>query len=674
MRTDLGKMPFGGDYNPEQWPREIWAEDMRLLKEAGVDMLTLNVFSWATLQPSEDTYDFSQLDDIMNLVRDNGMRVFMATSTGAHPAWMATRYPEVLRVEFDGKKRKFGGRHNSCPNSPVFQHHSAALAEALAKRYQSYTNISAWHISNEYGGSCYCENCEKAFRVWLQRRYGSLEKLNESWNTSFWGHTFYDWDEIVVPNLQSEHFAETRTMFQGISLDYARFNSDSMMENYKLERDAIRRVIPDAQISTNLMGFYKPLDYRKWAKEMDFIGWDNYPSYDDPYYRTAMCHDLMRGIKDGQPFALVEQTPGVSNWHPYSALKRPGVMRLWSWQAVAHGADTVMFFQLRRSIGSCEKYHSAFIDHVGTSETRVFRELKILGGELAHVGDHLLNSRTNAQVALVFDWENWWAIEFSAGPSTELRYMKEVMRYYEALHALNISVDFIGADSDLSTYKLVIAPVLYMTKTGHAERLKEYVRKGGTFLTTFFSGIVKEDDRVVPGGYPGELRELLGIWVEEIDALPPDKHNRIVWSGKTYKAGLLCDLLHARGAEVLSTYLDDFYRGMPALTRNRFGAGEAWYVATALEAPFYISLLKSMCDTLEIGQVMQVPPGVEATRRSKDGRDFIFVLNHNETEVLIETDRGMETGMVDLLSDRILRKGEAFGLEAKGVLVLTSGE
>lgn len=442
----INKVLYGGDYNPEQWPEEIWEEDMRLFKLAGIDEVTLNVFSWAALQPSEDTYNFEKLDKIMDLVEANGLKVFLATSTAAHPAWMAKRHPDILRTEFSGMKRKFGSRHNSCQNSPTYQKYSVLLAKKLAERYGERECVIGWHICNEYGGECYCENCEKQFRVWLKEKYGTIEEVNKAWDTSFWGHTFYDWDEIVLPNMLSEHFEPDRTTFQGISLDYRRFNSEGMLKCYQAEAAAIRSVVPDAKITTNLMGFYKPLDYQMWAKSMDFISWDNYPANEDPYSRIAMNHDLMRGIKGGQPFVLMEQTPSVTNWLAYNALKRPGVMRLWSYQAMAHGADAVLFFQMRRSIGACEKYHGAVIDHVGTENTRVFREISQLGKELQQLGDKTLGARSRAKAAILVDWDNWWAIEYSAGPSCDLKYLDEVFLYYRALEEQNYAVDIIGVE------------------------------------------------------------------------------------------------------------------------------------------------------------------------------------------------------------------------------------
>lgn len=662
----MNKIVYGGDYNPEQWPEEIWAEDMRLLKEANIDIVTLNVFSWAALQPSEETYDFSKLDKIMEMVRDNGLQVCLATSTGAHPAWMAKKYPDILRTEFNGLKRKFGGRHNSCPNSPTYEKYSVRLAQKIAERYRDYNNIVAWHISNEFGGECYCENCEKAFRVWLKKKYQTIENVNRAWNTAFWGHTFYDWDEIVLPNLLSEHFEQDRSQFQGITVDYKRFNSESILECYKREYDALKAITPDIPITTNLMGFYKPLDYKMWAKYMDVVSWDNYPSNEDSPAQIAMSHDLMRGINGGEPFLLMEQTPSVTNWLPYNALKRPGVMRLWSYQAVAHGSDSVMFFQMRRTVGACEKLHGAVIDHVGTNETRVFREVKALGAELKELGEQTLGAVTDAKAAIYFDWDNWWAIECSAGPNCDLKYKDEIYNYYQALYKLNIPVDIVGPEDDLGKYQLLIAPILYMTKTGYDEKIRTFVKNGGTFVTTFFSGIADEHDLIVTGGYPGKLRDIMGIWVEESDALPSGAENHFTYRGKAYPAKLLCDLSHLEGAEALSVYEEDFYAQMPAITKNQFGDGRAYYVATRSNEEFYQTLMADICEECGVESLLAPQENLEVTMRRNENGRFLFLLNH--------ADREQETVMTEagcgLLEKQEYAAGDVVSVPAKGVQII----
>lgn len=662
------KILYGGDYNPEQWPEEIWEEDMRLFKLAHIDIVTLNVFSWAALQPDENTYNFERLDKIMEMVRRNGLKVCMATSTAVHPAWMARKHPDVLRVEHNGMKRKFGSRHNSCPNSPAYRKYSVALAEKLARRYKDYDNIVAWHISNEYGGECYCENCEKAFRIWLKEKYKTIDELNRVWNTAFWGHTMYDFEDVVVPNMLSEEFNwdGIRTNFQSISLDYKRFNSDSILECYRMEYEAVKKYTPDIPVTTNLMGSYKPLDYFKWGKYMDFVSWDNYPACDSYPAQVAMQHDLMRGLKGGKPFALMEQTPSVSNWHIYCKLKRPGIMRLWSYQAVAHGADTVMFFQMRRSIGACEKYHGAVIDHVGTENTRVFREIAALGEELEGIGSEILGSRTSAKTAIVFDWDNWWAAEYSAGPSRLINYCSEITAYYKALSEQNISVDFVSVEEDLSSYKLVIAPLLYMCKDGFDEKVREYVKNGGRFLTTFFSGYVEDHDLVILGGYPGRLKDILGIWVEESDALPEGEANSFTYNGKTYPASVLCDLLHLQGAQGLASYESDFYEGMPVLTCNNFGKGKAYYVAAHSSDEFYKDFIGEICEELNIRPVADVPAGVEATVRENKKVSFLFLLNHGAEAAWVVID---EEG-TDLISGSSYLAGDSLKLEKAGVAII----
>ncbi len=643
---------YGGDYNPDQWPEEIWLEDIRLFKLAGINIVTLPVFSWAKLQTAEDVYHFEWLDKIMDLMAQNGITVCLATSTAAQPAWISRKYPEILPVDAEGRQRTHGSRVNFCPNNSKYREFSVKLARKMAERYKNHPALLVWHIGNEYGSYCYCDTCAREFRNWLQNRYSNIDELNRCWNMSFWGHTVYDWEEIVPPSYLNEMgrdyfcgYPREYTCFQGISLDYNRFMSDSSLACYRGEYDVIKAITPEVPITTNLMGAFKPLDYFKWAKYLDVVSWDNYPSIKDSMGNIAMRHDLMRGLKAGDPFMLMEQTPSQQNWQPYNSLKRPGVMRLWSYQAMAHGADAIMFFQLRRSFGACEKYHGAVIEHAGHENTRVFRECAQLGAELKALHDKILDSRLRSRVAIIFDWDNWWAVEFSSGPSRDLRYVEQVEQYYNALYQLNIATDLVPPDADFSKYEIIIAPVLYMMKPGVAKDLEQFVSNGGVFITTFFSGLVDENDLVGLGGYPGELRRLTGIWAEEIDALYPDMKNTIVVdvpSGKMrgkYQCGLLCDLIHLEGAKALARYGKDFYAGWPALTENRFGKGKAYYLASAPESRFIRDFLKYLCDSKGIRAPLKAPPGVEVTQRFKGNYEFTFLLNHNESDLRIPLNR-----------------------------------
>lgn len=668
MQSKFKRILYGGDYNPNQWAKEVWHEDMKVFKDARINSATINVFSWAKLQPGEDVYDFSELDEIIDMLSREGYDIVLATSTAALPAWMVKRYPEVARTDYEGRRHKFGQRHNACPNSLVYQKYAKALAGKLAERYGENEHIACWHINNEYGGECYCENCEKAFRVWLQKKYKTIDALNRAWNLEFWSHTIYDWDEIVLPNALSEGIGENQTAFAGISIDYRRFNSDSILGNYIMERDEIRRFSSAAPITTNLMGTYKGLDYFKWAKEMDIISWDNYPSYNTPWSQTAMCHDLMRGLKDAS-FMLMEQTPSQQNWQPYNSLKRPGQMRAQSYQTIAHGADTIQFFQLRRSIGGCEKFHGAVIAHVGTTDTRVFREVKQLGKELEGLGNTILGAVNEAQVGIIFDWDNYWALEYTSGPSQDLTYVDQIHQYYKYFYDRNIAVNMIPADADFSRYKVVAAPVLYMVKEGMKEALEEFVRGGGILVTSFMSGIADQSDNVHLGGYPGPLRELAGVWVEEIDALAPEQTNEVVFrDGAKYRCRLLCDILHLEHAESIAEYTEDFYAGMPAAARNGFGEGFVYYVGTSMEAGLAAVLDKAAADA-GVRPVINERTELEITCRKTEKHTLYFVINFKDKEIRLPS---CFAGNTDILTGKTIEGNEMMSrYDVK--LIYTSG-
>ena len=664
MKAKFNKMLYGGDYNPEQWPKDVWQQDMELFDKAGINSATINVFSWARIQPAEEVYDFRELDEIVDTLAKAGKQIVLATSTAALPAWMVKRYPEVARVDYEGRRHKFGQRHNACPNSPVYRHFVKELTARLAERYGSHEHVVCWHINNEYGGECYCENCEKAFRVWLRKKYGTIEALNKAWNLTFWGHNIYDWDEVVLPNALSEGIegeeepGNEKTAFAGISIDYRRFNSDSILDNFRLERDTIRQYDRDTLVTTNLMGTYKGLDYFKWAKEMDIVSWDNYPSYDTPWSTVAMRHDLMRGLKNA-PFMLMEQTPSQQNWQPYNSLKKPGQMRAQSWQTVAHGADTIQFFQLRRSVGGCEKFHGAVIGHAGSDQTRVFREVAQLGEELNRIGDSIIGSKTESKVGIMFDWDNYWALEYTSGPNKDLKYVDQITRYYEYFYSKNMSVDLIPVDADFSRYDLVAAPVLYMVKEGMAKALERYVAEGGTLVTGFMSGIVNESDNVHLGGYPGPLRALAGIWAEEIDALAPEQSNEILFTDGTKACcGLLCDILHLEGAEEIARYGSNFYAGTPAVTKNAFGKGYTYYVGSVLSEDGLAKVLDLACDGAGVASVIGEETELEVTRRISDAGVVYFVMNFKDQELPLPT---VFAGKKDLLSGQTMEEGEMLG-------------
>lgn len=655
LRRRLPHFAYGGDYNPEQWTpafgyedETIWQEDMRLMRLAGVNVATVGVFSWVSLQPDENTFTFGWLDRVMDLLAENQIFACLATGTAAQPAWLSAAYPDVLPVGEDGIRHKHGHRQNYCPTSPDFRRLSRQLAQRLAERYREHPALLLWHVSNEYGPGCYCDRCAARFRDWLRERYGSLEEVNRRWATAFWSHTYTEWDQIEAPSSRGEHSV------QGLILDYRRFMSDMNLECYLNEAEVLWAVTPDVPVTTNFMRYYKPLDYFSWAPHLYVISWDSYPQRSDHPSTTALMHDLMRGLKDGQSWLLMEQTPSQVQWAPHNPLKRPQILRLWSYQAVGRGSDAVMYFQWRASRGSAEKYHGAIVGHAGHEHTRVFGEVAALGAELNALGEGILGTRLPARVALVFSWPNWWNVEYTPGPSSSLRYIEEVQRYYRPLWDRNIAVDVVSPDGDLSGYDLVIAPLLNMVSAEQGAAIERYVENGGTFLTTFFSGVVDENDRAWLGGYPGPLRRALGIWVEEFDPLEPDMSNRVLVPESSrlprgvYNCDLWCDILHLEGARALAEFEDDFYAGHPAITENRLGRGRALYVATRPDETLVAHLVGTLLNEIGISPPLEAPEGVEVTRREADGRSYTFVLNHNTSQVRVP----LPAPMRDLLTGK----------------------
>ena len=633
------KIYYGGDYNPDQWDAKTIDEDMRLFNKAGINLLTLPVFSWAKLEPDEGVYNFGWLDEILDKIWEHGIHVCLATPTTAQPAWLSTRYPEVLPVDIAGRKRTHGMRVFFCVNSLKYRERAAAIAEEMAKRYAHHPALAMWHVSNEYGTYCYCPTCQAKFRLWLRRRYKTVEGLNEKWHTTFWGRIVTSFEEVTLPTETNDDYRFN----PAIQLDYMRFVTDSTAECFLNEYQVLKKYNPEIPVQTNMSGYIKKLDQFTMTKNLDIVGWDNYPWPDDPPYFVAMKHDIMRGLKGGQSYVLTEQSPNQQNWQPYNLLKRPGEVRRLSYQAMAHGADTCLFFQMRQSIAGQEKFHGAIISHSGREDARVFRESAALGAELDRIGDAFLEGRTPAKAAILFDWNNWWALELSSGPSKDMDYLKTVSLYYETLFRQNIAVDFLPYDAELTGYRLVVAPMLYMTKVGVAEWLERFVQEGGTLVTTVMSGLVDENDRCVFGAYPGNLKDMLGIWVEETDALRPYEKNSMKmeeaagFSKAEYDCGFLCDIIHPEGgARVLAHYGADFYAGVPCVTVNDFGDGRAYYIGTQPEQAFLEEIVGKICTDCGLKPLYASAQGVEITLRVSERAEVVFIINHNKEEAWVD--------------------------------------
>lgn len=659
MKPMFDHFLFGGDWNPEQWPEDTWEHDLDMLEDAHINEVTINVFSWALLQPAEDRYDFSMLDKIVALLVKHDFNIVMATGTAALPGWMVRLHPETIRTEQNGTRHVFGGRHNFCPTSPYFRKASRALAAHVAERYAGTSGLVAWHVCNEYGGGgglCYCDHCAEAFRTWLKNKYGTVEALNKAWCANFWSHTIYDWGDVVPPVSYGDGISDAKCVVSGLQMDYRRFQNQAQLACYTNERDAIRAYDAATPITTNLMGTFKDLDYFEWAKEMDVVSWDNYPGMDTPPSFTAMCHDLMRGIGGNKPFMLMEQTPNQQNWFPFCKVKRPGEVRKLSWQAVSHGADTVQFFQMKQSIGGCERFHGAVIAHDGTEQSRVFKETTALGGELDRIGKRIMESEIRAKVAIMFDWQSYWSLEGCVGPTAGFSYPNEVHRFYRAFWRRNVPVDIIESTTPLDKlkqYDLVVAPALITVLPGVAETLESYVSEGGSFITGYMAGIHDEHDLVVPGGYPGKLRDLMGVWVEEIDALAPDETIEVHGDAVDAKGEIVASIIHREGARRLAAYGGgEFYAGHSALTVNTYGKGKAYFVGTPLDETGMSAFMAPIIKELGL-KPLDTPEDVSlSVRYGDDGVRYAFLINNSESDKRLCLDE--LNGGVELLTGHVV--------------------
>jgi beta-galactosidase len=653
---------YGGDYNPEQWPEATWAEDIHLMAEAGVNLVTVGVFSWSKLQPAPGELTAGWLDRVLDLLAEAGIGVDLATGTASPPPWLVAAHPEILPVTADGRRLAAGARQHYCPSAPAFRAAAVDLAARMARRYAGHPALTMWHVGNEYGchvPACYCELSAEAFREWLRARYGELGRLNEAWGGAVWSQDYTSLDQVQPPRT-APTFANPAQQ-----LDFARFSSGELLDCYRAERDVVAARSPGTPVTTNFISLFRPVDQFRWAAELDVVSVDSYPdpAEAEAHLLSAMTCDLTRSVGGGRPWVLMEQAPNAVSWRQVNVPKAPGQYRALSLQAVARGGDAILSFQWRAAATGAEKFHSAMLPHAGT-DSRVWREVVALGADLGRLA-RVAGSPVPAEVAILLDWESWWALELDAHPS-RLRLIGLLRAFYRPLFEAGVNADFAHPESDLSTYRLVLVPALYLVSDVGADNVGRFVAGGGTILMSFFSGIVDPSDRIRLGGYPAPWRDLLGLRVEEFAPLPAGALVRLDGAPGTDGADgvgrVWQDAIDLLGADPLLSYGEGHLVGRAAATSHPYGEGKAFYLGTLPDRATLRGLVERACGRAGVQFRTDVPPGVEAVRRG----DYLFVISHLDHPV----DLGLGGKSLDLLTADIV--GPAVVLGPRGVLVLTA--
>lgn len=640
------KMLHGGDYNPDQWldQPEILEEDLKFMKLAHTNAFSVGIFAWAAIEPEEGVFKFEWLDKIMDNLAANGAKIALATPSGARPAWMSKKYPEVLRTNERREKNLHGARHNHCFTSPVYREKVAIMNQKLAERYKDHPGLFMWHISNEYGGECHCHYCQSAFRNWLKNKYQTLEALNKAWWGPFWSHTISDWEEIESPSPLGENAVH------GHNLDWRRFVSDQTIDFYEHEIKPMRALTPNIPCTTNFMADtadlvpFWSLDYSKFSKHVDILTWDCYPSWHNDWEPTSelamkvgFINDLYRSLKQ-QSFLILESTPSLVNWHPVNKAKRPGMHLLSSLQFLAHGSDSVMYFQWRKSRGSSEKFHGAVVDHDRSPENRVFKDVADVGIALEKLDD-VVASMPKSEVAVLYDWDNNWALGDAQGFGLETkRYPQTTQQHYKSFWKKDISVDVISKEQDFSKYKLMVVPMLYMMDEDLINRFKNYVAGGGQLVMTYISGLVDESDLTYINGWPKGLQEIFGLNVIETDTFYPKDRNEVIYGHKTYEVRDYATVVDSKGAETLGIYGKDFYKHTPAVLKNNYGKGTSYFIGARLEESFQDDFYEGILNDLSITPAANVThaAGVSVQVRESEAEKFVFIMNFTEEVQNIE--------------------------------------
>ena len=667
---------FGVDYYPEHWPEARWEIDARLMQEAGFNTVRLAEFAWSRLEPGPGCFDFDWLDRAIAILQAHGMQVVLGTPTASPPPWVMAIHPDAYRVAESGRPVTYGNRREYCPTHAGYRERSRIITQAMAAHYAEHPTVIGWQTDNEFGDRCYCEHCRAAFHVWLQHKYGTLNALNEAWGTIFWSHVYTEWSQIPAPLATAAPFGDG-SHNPGLALDYYRFMSDSYVAFQREQVEILRRECPEHFVTHNLMGIgYDRLNYFDLAADLDFVSWDNYRRMQWTFWPevrpsdAALAHAAMRGLKQ-KNFWVMEQQAGSGGWQIVSVAPRPGELQLWAYQSIAHGADGIIFFRWRTARFGAEQYWHGLLEHDGRTGRR-YQEIKQMGAEIARAGAQIAGSQVRADVAILLDYDSRFAFQIQAN-NPAFHYAAHVHDIYQSFHARNVAVDIVSGQEDFGRYKVLVVPALYVLTEQVAESIARFVRQGGTLLVTPRTGVKDESNTVVNRPLPGLLAEVCGIEVEEYDSLPAGVSQPLAFADASLFADAAPharnwgDVLRVASAEVIAHYTSDYYAGSPAVTLNRFGEGQAVYVATFGDAALYDALGDWLLGLAKITAPAATPAGVECCVRWQGDRRLLFLLNHTAEAQRIR----LPAPMVDIVSGQPVDAAE-LELKPRQVLILAA--
>lgn len=618
---------LGTAYYPEHWPRENWLPDIRKIREAGMTTLRLAELAWSTMEPEEGRFELDWLEEFIALAYREGLHVILGTPSEASPVWLRDRHPEVLSVDRYGHRT--GGRGHHCHTSPVYRRYISRMTEEMARRFAGNPAVIGWQIDNELRGvECYCSQCRAAYQDWLKRRYGTLSELNRRWGTHFWSQTYNTWEEICLPG------NDQLTISTSQVVDFKRFISDTTVSFQDMQIDIIKKYAPHQFVSHNsLNALYYSINMYDLARRLDVYAWDIYPHVDEEYVRRSLGNDLARGTKHDN-FWILEQKNGYFNGSAYNLALEPGIVRAWTYQNIARGANGILYYRWRANRWGQEQNPNGILRHDGTPR-RAYYEISQICRELAPISGPLAATRVRAEVAILQNYSDIWAEE-AKKQYTNIGHEKVTMEFYRQLLRLGVTADLVQPDDkDLARYKVVFAPNLMLVSDADAQNLKQYVAAGGCLVVGVRAGMKNEDNVVTDQPWPGPLRELCGVTVDEFEAFPEHTWNTVEYRGKVYDARMWADVLHNETAQVQAVYHDKFYRGSPAVTRNRFGKGSAVYFGVAGCPDLIRDYLPDLLAEYGVSMI-PVPGEVYVAIRESAEKKYLFLINMNRADVGVD--------------------------------------